>query len=253
MMIYRKKIMTLYDELSELRLHYLAQNLDSFVSQAESAKSSPRELLQRMTELELVERSRRSTDRRLREARLGRFQPIADYDWTWPKEIDRGAVESLFTPEFLESRKNVILAGAQGLGKTMIARNLGHYAVMCGYTSLFTTASALAMDLGAQDSKLGMQRRLRLYESKDFLIIDEIGYLSFDCRAADFIFEIVNRRYEKSAICISTNLAFKDWNQVFPGAPCVTAMIDRLMHHAKIIKIAGDSHRIRDTKSNKDK
>ena len=82
---------------------------------------------------------------------------MQDYDWTWPKEIDREAIEGLFTPDFLESRKNVILAGAQGLGKTMIARNLGHYAVMQGYTCLFTTASALAMDLGAQDSKLAMQ------------------------------------------------------------------------------------------------
>jgi DNA replication protein DnaC len=245
--------MTLYDELSELRLHYLAQNLDTFVGQAESAKSSHRELIARMAELELVERSRRSTDRRLKEARLGRFQPMQDYDWNWPKEIDRNVIESLFTPEFLESRKNVILAGAQGLGKTMIARNLGYYAVMSGYSCLFTTASALTIDLGAQESRHALQRRLKHYESRDLLIIDEIGYLSFDCRAADFIFEIVNRRYEKSAICISTNLAFKDWTQVFPGAPCVTAMIDRLTHHAKIVKIAGDSHRLRETKAKKEK
>lgn len=245
--------MTLADELSELRLHYLAQNLDSFVHQAESAKSSHRDLLSRMAELELVERSRRSTDRRLKESKLGRFLPMKDYDWQWPKEIDRNAIESLFTSEFLESRKNLILAGAQGLGKTMIARNLGHYAVMNGYTCLFTTASALAIDLGAQESQHALQRRLKHYESRDLLIIDEIGYLSFDCRAADFIFEIVNRRYEKSAICISTNLAFKDWTQVFPGAPCVTAMVDRLTHHAKIIKIAGDSHRLRETKAKKER
>jgi DNA replication protein DnaC len=245
--------MTLHDELSELRLHYLAENLDSFVNQAESAKTSHRDLLARMTELELVERSRRSTDRRLKEAKLGRFQPMQDYDWQWPKEIDRAAVESLFTAEFLESRKNVILAGAQGLGKTMIARNLGQYAVMSGYTCLFTTASALAIDLGAQESRYALQRRLKHYESRDLLIIDEIGYLSFDCKAADFIFEIVNRRYEKSAICISTNLAFKEWGQVFPGAPCVTAMIDRLTHHAKIIKIAGDSHRLRETKAKRER
>lgn len=154
--------MTLYDELSELRLHYLAQNLDTFVGQAESAKSSHRELIARMAELELVERSRRSTDRRLKEARLGRFQPMQDYDWNWPKEIDRSAIESLFTPEFLESRKNVILAGAQGLGKTMIGRNLGYYASSC----LFTTASALTIDLGAQESRQALQRRLKHYESR---------------------------------------------------------------------------------------
>jgi DNA replication protein DnaC len=86
---------------------------------------------------------------------------------------------------------------------------------------LFTTASALTIDLGAQESRHALQRRLKHYESRDLLIIDEIGYQSFDCRAADFIFEIVNRRYEKSAICISTNLAFKDWAGVFPGAPAL--------------------------------
>lgn len=245
--------MTLYDELSELRLHYIAQNLDGFLSQAEASNSSHRDLIARMAELELVERSRRGTDRRLKEARLGRFQPMQDYDWNWPKEIDRNAVESLFTSEFLESRRNAVLAGAQGLGKTMIARNLGHYAVLNGYSCLFTTASALTIDLGAQESRHALQRRLRYYESRDFLIIDEIGYLSFDTRAADFIFEIVNRRYEKAAICISTNLAFKDWAQVFPGAPCVTAMIDRLTHNARIIKIAGESHRLRDSRANKEK
>lgn len=245
--------MTIYEDLSELRLHYLAENLDAFISQAESSKTSHRDLIARMAGLELVERSRRSTDRRLKEARLGRFQPMQDYDWNWPKEIDRSAVESLFTPEFLESRRNVILAGAQGLGKTMIARNLGHYAVLNGYSCLFTTASALTIDLGAQDSRLALQRKLRFYESRDLLIIDEIGYLSFDNRAADFIFEIVNRRYEKAAICISTNLAFKDWTQVFPGAPCVTAMIDRLTHNARIIKIVGDSHRLRETKTKREK
>lgn len=245
--------MSICDDLSELKLHYLAQNFDGFVKQAESAGSSPRDLIMRMTELELVEKSRRSTERRMKEAKLGRFLPIKDYDWNWPKEIDRTAIESLFRVEFFESRNNVILAGAEGLGKTMIARNLGLYAVNSGYTCLYTTASALVIDLGAQESRLALQRKLKYYESKDFLIIDEIGYLSFDCKAADFIFEIVNRRYEKAATCITTNLAFKEWGQVFPGAPCVTAMIDRLTHRAKIIKIVGESHRVRDTKAKKEK
>ena len=134
-----------------------------------------------------------------------------------------------------------------------VKQAVGLYAVNSGYTCLYTTASALVIDLGAQESRLALQRKLKYYESKDFLIIDEIGYLSFDCKAADFIFEIVNRRYEKAATCITTNLAFKEWGQVFPGAPCVTAMIDRLTHRAKIIKIVGESHRVRDTKAKKEK
>ena len=117
---------------------------------------------------------------------------------------------------------------------------------------LFTTALALVIDLGAQESRLALQRKLKCSESEDFFIIDEIGYLSFDCEA-DFIFKIVNRRYEKIATCITTNLAFKEWAYDFPGTPCVTAMVDRLTHSAKIIKIAGDSHRAPETKAKKEK
>jgi len=178
---------------------------------------------------------------------------MKDFDWNWPKEADRKVIEGLFSCDFVEARQNIILASPQGLGKTMIAKNLAQQSAMCCFSVLYTTASAMVIDLGAQENKSSLQRRLRYYESRDLLVLDEIGYLAFDNRAADFVFEIVNRRYEKGSVVITTNLAFKDWGQIFPGAPCVTAMIDRLTHHAKIIKINGDSYRLRESKSRKDK
>jgi DNA replication protein DnaC len=245
--------MTIYEDLLDLRLHYLAGNLQQFVAQAESAAMKPIDIITRAVELEQLERSQRSIQRRLKEAKLGRFSMMKDFDWNWPKEVDRKVIESLFSCDYVEARQNIILAGPQGLGKTMIAKNLAQQAAMRCFSVLYTTASAMVIDLGAQENKSSLQRRLRYYESRDLLVLDEIGYLAFDNRAADFIFEVVNRRYEKGSIIITTNLAFKDWGQIFPGAPCVTAMIDRLTHHAKIIKITGDSYRLRESKSRKDK
>ena len=232
--------MTIHEDLAGLRLHYLADNLDQFVAQAESAGLKPRAIIERAIELEQFDRSQRSIARRLKEARLGRFNMMSDFD--------RSLIESLFTCEYIKGMQNIILAGPQGLGKTMLAKNLAQQAALRNHSVFYTTASAMVIDLGAQDSKGALQRRLKFYESKDLLILDEIGYLAFDHRAADFVFEIVNRKYERGSIVITTNLAFKDWGQIFPGAPCVTAMIDRLTHHAKIIKISGESYRLRESK-----
>jgi len=241
--------MTIHDDLVDLRLHYLAEHLHQFVAQAESAALKPIDIIIRAVELEQLDRSQRSIQRRLKEAKLGRFNMIQDFDWNWPKEVDRSTIESLFSCDYIKGHQNIILAGPQGLGKTMIAKNLAQQAAMRCFSVLYTTASAMVIDLGAQESKASLQRRLRFYESRDLLVLDEIGYLAFDNRAADFVFEIVNRRYEKGSIVITTNLPFKDWGQVFPGAPCVTAMIDRLTHHSKIIKIVGDSYRLRESKT----
>ena len=103
--------MTIFDDLSQLRLHYLAENLDNFVAKAKSASMPYEAFVHRMAELELVERSRRGIERRLKESKIGRFAPIQDFDWNWPKEVSREQIESLFTKEFLESRQNLILAG----------------------------------------------------------------------------------------------------------------------------------------------
>ncbi len=192
-----------------------------------------------------------STERRLQEARLGHYRAMADFDWQWPQEIDRPAIEELLTCAFVERHRNAIICGPQGIGKTMLTRNIGHSAVMVGHTVLFTAASKLVIDLSSQESAAALQRRLRYYERPHLLLIDEVGYLSFDHKAADFIFEIINRRYEHGSIVITTNLAFKDWHKIFPGAPCITAMIDRLTHLAEIVKISGDSFRVKESTAKK--
>ena len=170
---------------------------------------------------------------------------MSDFDWAWPTRIDRAAVEAVLGLDFLADARNVVLVAAQGLGKTMIAQNIAHAAVLAGTHVLFTTAAQLLLDLGGQDSTRGLARRLTHYATRGLLLIDEVGYLSYDTRAADLLFQVVTRRYEKRSLVLTTNLAFSDWPTIFPNAGSAIALIDRLVHHAEIITIDGDSYRRR--------
>jgi DNA replication protein DnaC len=188
-------------------------------------------------------RQQRSLERRLIASKIGRFKPMADFDYRWPKKIDRFQIDDLFSLTWLNDATNVILIGPNGVGKTMIAQNLLHQAVVRGATALFLTASELLNDLAAQDAPSSLQRRLRRYSSPTVLALDELGYLSYDNRHADLLFEIVTRRYGKKPTVITTNKAFADWNEVFPNATSVVTLVDRLVHHAEIVQLDGDSYR----------
>jgi len=236
-------------QLTSLRLLRTATDLEDFLARATKGRWSPTVLLEEMARQELHERERRSLERRLRSAHVGRFKPIDEFDWNWPAKIERRALDRALSGELVRERENLVLVAAQGLGKTMLARNIVHAAVLQGHSALFTEASKMLLDLGAQDSPRALERRLRQYTRPALLCIDEVGYLSYDARAADLLFEVVSRRYEQRSIVITTNLAFKDWPSVFPNATCVTALVDRLTHHADICLIEGQSYRRREAEA----
>jgi DNA replication protein DnaC len=127
----------------------------------------------------------------------------------------------------------------------MIAQNIAHAAVLAGTHVLFTTAAQLLLDLGGQESTRGLARRLNYYATRGLLCVDEIGYLSYDARAADLLFQVVSRRYERKSLVLTTNLPFSEWPIIFPNAATATALIDRVVHHAEILTIEGDSYRRR--------
>jgi DNA replication protein DnaC len=204
--------------------------------------------LQQLIDWERNERQQRSLERRLTSAKLGRFKSLNEFDWQWPDKIDQAAIQALMSLDFIKEKSNVILMGSNGVGKSTIARNLAHQAVMAGHTVLFATASNLLNDLAAQDGDNALRRRLKHYASPKLLVIDEVGYLAYSNRHADLLFEIISRRYEQSATIVTTNRPFSEWNDVFPNAACVVSLVDRLVHHSEVIVIEGKSYRMKEAR-----
>jgi DNA replication protein DnaC len=202
----------------------------------------------KLIDWEEQERRRRSLERRLKDAHIGRFKPLCDFDWAWPKRCDRAAIEALMALDFLHDAANVVLVGPNGVGKSMVAQNLAYQALIAGHTVLFASAGQLLGDLAALDSDSALRSRLRRYAAIDLLCIDEVGYLSYSNRHADLLFELTNRRYEHKTTLITTNKPFSEWNQVFPSAACVVSLIDRLTHHAEIIVLEGESYRLKESR-----
>lgn len=232
--------------LEAIGLRSAAEGLDDLLARAAKGRWSGEEVLEELARTEQRDRERRSLERRMKRSRLGRFKAMADFDWSWPTKIDREAIERALNGEMVKAKENLVLVAAQGLGKTMIARNLAHQAVLQGHSALFVEASRMLLDLGGQESSRALERRLRHYARPHLLVIDEVGYLSYDARAADLLFEVISRRHDERSTAVTTNLAFVDWPTVFPNASCVAALIDRLTHRADVVAIEGDSYRRRE-------
>lgn len=233
----------LREHAGALRLHGLQAHWAEVMGHPEQAR-----WVAQMLAWETAERGRRSLERRLRAAHIGRFKPLADFDWAWPRSIDRSAMEELMTLDFLADASNVVLVGPNGVGKTMCACNLGYQAMLAGHTALFITAGNLLGELAALDSDSALRRKLRQYAAPELLIIDEVGYLSYSNRHADLLFELVSRRYQHKSTVVTTNRAFAEWGEVFPNAACVVSLIDRLMHRAEVVRIDGASYRAKEAK-----
>jgi DNA replication protein DnaC len=237
----------LREQLAQVGLVALADRIDDFLARASKARFSPRQVVEEIVRLELVEGAKRSLERRLARSRIGRFKPMADFDWNWPKKIERDVIERALTLDFVDEHRNLVLLGANGVGKTMIAKNLGYQAALAGHSVLFVTAAELLDDLRTEVAQSTFRRKLTKYASPQILVIDEVGYLSYDHHAADLLYKVVDRRYEKRSIVLTTNLAFRDWNTVFPNATSIATLLDKLTHHADVTVIEGDSYRVHES------
>lgn len=230
-------------QLTPEELRQCAKKLRLYGLLSEWATLSQEPWVSKLLELEDAERDRRSQAYRLRNAKIGVFKERADFDWKHPTKIDRLQVEELFTLDFVGESQNVVFLGPNGVGKTMIARNIAYAAVNRGWSTRYVSTSDMLTDLSSFTGST-LRSRLKRYVAPKLLVIDELGYLSYDNQSADLLYEVVSRRYEQGAsIVLTTNRPFAEWNQIFEGSACLTTLIDRLCHRVEIVEIDGDSYR----------
>ncbi len=231
------------EEVLSLGFRCPPEVLRDFLEKATRSQLAPAQVLDQLAALEWRERDRRNLASRTRKALLGSHSTVDRFDWNHPREINRSLFELLTALDFLRRGENVMFRGQAGVGKTTLAQNLGDIALVAGYTVLFTTLVAALADLLKQESVPAMERRMRRYVTPHLLIIDEIGYIPCDNRSADVLYNIISRRHERASTIITTNLAFKLWPTIFPGAACVSALIDRFSQRLHAIDIDADSYR----------
>jgi DNA replication protein DnaC len=233
----------LFAALKGLGIRAAADALRALTAHLTKSRASPVESFEQLVALERRERDERNLARRTKLGTLGSFQALDRFDWSHPRSIDRALYDELLELGFLERGDNVLFRGQSGVGKTNLAQNLAQIALQKGHTVRFTTLAAALADLSRQESLPALERRLRRYTSVDLLVLDELGYLPCDGRSADLLFTLISRRHERRSTVVTTNLAYKQWGSVFPGAACVAALVDRFAQHCHGVEIDADSWR----------
>lgn len=234
-------------QLASLKLPYLLEHYEALTQPAATEQWTHVEYLARLIEGEAHQREDRSIARRVSLARFPVLKTLDQFDWSWPKKINRPQIQNLFRLSFIEQKANVIFLSGVGLGKSHFSIALGHTTCLHGYSVLFTTAIDIINSLTAAQAHGGLKRELRKYLKPRLLVIDELGYLPIDKQGADLLFQIISQRYEYGAIIITSNRAYKHWPEIFNNDSTLTsALLDRLLHHAETVLIEGKSHRMKD-------
>ncbi len=234
-----------------LEEHLRALRLPTILAQYKRLAQGSEERIAYLADLAALETAKRhenGVQRRIVTARFPVIKTVESFDFTLQPNFPRQRFTELLDSTFIDTQRNVIFIGPTGVGKTHLLSAIGMAACTNGYRVLFTTAAELLMSLIAAKREERLKQRLAAIDRVDFLIIDELGYIPFEREATNLLFQVISNRYERGSLGITTNLAFPDWTQVFPDATAASAVVDRLVHHAVIFELTGESHRLRSRK-----
>lgn len=232
------------DRLEQLRLRRMAAVLDRVLEEASRQQLSYLDLLDQLLDTEQAERVTRTIEAKTRLARLPFRKTLADFDFSFQPSLDAQQVRELFTLRFIDHAENVLLLGPPGVGKTHLAVALVIAAIQAGHSAYFLTLPQL-LDYLSEGSEPA-SAKLRVLLRPKVLVIDELGYLPLDQTAANWLFELVSRRYERGAIILTSNKSYGDWGSIFPEVAIASAILDRLLHHSTTITIRGESYRLKE-------
>jgi len=233
--------------MQDLKLSWMLENHEAELADAARRNRSHHELLLRLLTGELESVQARSIERRISLARLPARRTLDDFDWNWPKVINREQIQHLFTLAFVRQRQNVVFIGRVGLGKTHLALALALEACQHNHSALFTSAVDIINTLAEARTGNRLKKAIRRYVAPTVLAIDELGYLPVDRVGAELLFQVLGERYEKGSTIITTNRAYKEWAKTFANdATLASAVIDRVIHHCETVIIKGKSYRLKD-------
>jgi DNA replication protein DnaC len=237
----------LQQQLQTLRLHSVREHYAALATEAAQKHWTPVDYLARLMDGQAQAREQRALERRLEQAHFPVLKSLEDFQWSWPKKINRAQVQNLFRLAFLSEHTNVIFLGGVGLGKTHLATALGYAACLAGHTVRFITAVEIINTLTAAQITQRLKPELKKLLSPSVLVIDEVGYLPIDKTGADLLFQVISQRYERGSIVLTTNQPYKSWPKIFnDDANLTSAVLDRLLHHAETVVIEGKSYRMKD-------
>lgn len=234
------------DLLVELGLHTAAALLDARLEAAAHSELTYLSFLGGLLDVEKAERKRRSEETRMKLSRLPHRKTIDEFDFNFQPSVDMRQIKELSTLAFVARSENVVFLGPPGVGKTHLAVGLAVQALRSGLTVYFVSLSQLIADLKKSMMLGRLDRRWRVYTRPDILIVDEVGYAQLDRESAELMFQLVCSRYEKGSIVLTSNKYFSDWGELMSDTVIATATLDRLLHHAYVINIRGETYRLKD-------
>jgi len=243
----------LTENLKALKMTHMMRDLERITRQARENAADYLEFLLELTEVEFQTRQENQLKRRIRDARFPMLKTLETFDYEATPGLDRRQLREFIDCEYVSARRNILLLGKTGTGKTHLATALGVEACRKGISTRFVTGCALANELIEAREAKSLTRLMQRYGRLGLLIVDELGYVPFSREGAELLFQVLAERHERGSVIITTNLGFADWTQVFGDATLTSALLDRVTHKAAIINCSWESYRLRESLRMQDK